>query len=71
MAETNIRWVATKCPVCNELARFPMTKEAILGRKLPVPCIIYHGDHAFIAYLDSELSLTDIEKPFIIKTDQK
>ncbi|MFX1296411.1 MAG: hypothetical protein ACFFD2_16350 [Promethearchaeota archaeon] len=57
-----------KCPICNEITRFILTEESIAGKMFPVPCIIHHNDHAFIAYLDSELSLCDIEKPFIIKT---
>ena len=57
-----------KCPICNEPAQFILTEDAVAGKRFPVPCIIYHGDHAFIAYLDSQLSLCDIEKPVIIKT---
>lgn len=57
-----------KCPICNEPAQFEITQEAVEGKPLPVPCIIHHGDHEFIAYLDSEFSLCDIEKPVIIKT---
>lgn len=57
-----------KCPICNESIQFTITSEAVEGKQYPVPCIIHHGDHEFIAYLDSDLSLCDIEKPYIIKT---
>ena len=60
-----------KCPVCNEPAHFFITEEAVTGKRFPAPCIIYHGDHAFIAYLDSALNLCDVEKPFIIKAESK
>lgn len=60
-----------KCPICNQSIIFLLEKEAIAGRRVPIPCIIVHGDHSFIAYLDSELSLCDIEKPVIIKATSK
>jgi hypothetical protein len=60
-----------KCPICNQSISFLLEKEAIAGRRLPIPCIITHGDHNFIVYLDSELSLCDIEKPLIIKATSK
>ncbi|MDD1777584.1 MAG: hypothetical protein LUQ65_05390 [Candidatus Helarchaeota archaeon] len=60
-----------KCPICNQFISFLLEKEAIDGRRVPVPLIITHGDHNFIAYLDSELSLCDIEKPVQIKADRK
>ena len=60
-----------KCPVCNQPAHFFIAQEAVEGKDFPVPCIIEHGDHAFIAYLDSELSLCDIEKPYMIKAESK
>ena len=60
-----------KCPICNEPAHFFISHEAIEGRRFPVPCIIEHGDHAFIAYLDSQLSLCDIEKPIVIQASKK
>ena len=59
-----------KCPICNELATFSISKELIEGRPFPVPCLFIHqrleDNHTFIAYLDSELSVCDIEKPVII-----
>ncbi|MHA1651471.1 MAG: hypothetical protein ACTSYB_14875 [Candidatus Helarchaeota archaeon] len=57
-----------KCPVCNEPVQFNLTEDAVIGKEFPVPCIIYHGDHPFIAYLDSELNLCDVEKPYIIRS---
>jgi len=59
-----------KCPVCGESVEFPISKNVIEGRQFPVPCIFIHqlkeDNHAFIAYLDSELSLCDVENPEII-----
>jgi hypothetical protein len=59
-----------KCPICNEFATFMISKELIAGRLFPVPCLFIHqrkdDNHSFIAYLDSELSVCDIEKPVII-----
>jgi hypothetical protein len=58
-----------KCPICNEPARFIITEDAVAGKRFPVPCILEHKDHSFIAYLDSELSFCDVEKPFMIKSE--
>ncbi|MHA1132468.1 MAG: hypothetical protein ACTSQI_14075 [Candidatus Helarchaeota archaeon] len=59
-----------KCPICNESVEFIISEKVIEGKKFPIPCIFIHqkedDNHAFIAYLDSELSLCDIEKPEII-----
>lgn len=59
-----------KCPICNEFTTFTISKELIAGRTFPVPCLFIHqrteDNHTFIAYLDSELSVCDIEKPVII-----
>lgn len=59
-----------KCPICDVSVEFHLSKKVIEGRTFPVPCIFIHqlqeDNHAFIAYLDSELSLCDIEKPEII-----
>jgi len=60
-----------KCPICHQSISFLLEKESITGKRLPVPCIITHGDHNFIAYLDSQLSLCDIENPLIIKAISK
>lgn len=59
-----------KCPICEELVEFHIAQDVVTGKKFPVPCIFIHqlkeDNHAFIAYLDSELSLCDVEKPEII-----
>ncbi len=59
-----------KCPICKEAVEFHLSKKVVEGRQFPVPCIFIHqiqeDNHAFIAYLDSELSLCDVEKPEII-----
>jgi hypothetical protein len=64
-----------KCPICNESVEFIISEQVIEGKQFPVPCIFIHQEkednHAFIAYLDSELSLCDIEKPEIITNEQK
>ncbi len=59
-----------KCPICGDVVEFHLTKIIVEGKKFPVPCIFIHqigeDNHAFIAYLDSDLSLCDVEVPEII-----
>lgn len=64
-----------RCPICNESTQFNIDNKAIEGKQFPVPCIFIHqkktDNHAFIAYLDSELSICDIEKPVIITNESE
>ncbi|NVM28982.1 MAG: hypothetical protein HWN65_09060 [Candidatus Helarchaeota archaeon] len=64
-----------KCPICKESVQFNIREDVIEGKKYPVPCVFIHqkndDNHAFIVYLDSELSLCDIETPEIVVSETK
>jgi len=59
-----------RCPICEEGVTFEISEDVIESHRPPIACLFIHqrkvDNHSFIAYLDTELSVCDIEKPIII-----
>ena len=57
-----------QCPICKKSLSFEVVIDDFEPyQRFPIPCIIKHYDHWISLYLDSDMSICDVEIP-IVKT---
>ncbi|MHA1696102.1 MAG: hypothetical protein ACTSXT_01070 [Candidatus Helarchaeota archaeon] len=55
-----------RCPICKKPLRFEVdVKDFEPYERFPIPCIIKHNDHWVSLYLDSDMSICDVEIPLV------
>ena len=55
-----------QCPICKKSLTFEVLQEDFGPyERFPIPCIIKHGDHWVSLYLDSDMSICDVEIPIV------
>ncbi|MHA1271329.1 MAG: hypothetical protein ACTSPY_16165 [Candidatus Helarchaeota archaeon] len=60
-----------QCPICKKPLRFEVVKEDFEAyERFPIPCIVQHSDHWVSLYLDSDMSICDVEIP-LVKTSRE
>ncbi len=58
-----------QCPICKKPLKFEVFEEDFEPyERFPIPCIIHHEDHWVSLYLDSDMSICDIEIPIVKKS---